>query len=694
MYDQEFKNKILHLLKQKTVKEVAQEFNISSTTLYRWSKAKEDSKLIKKFIGIKNYVEAIELAKKHPNDTLIQSQLVTIYIKKEEYDKAEEIAKKYPNYTPIQSQLITIYMNQNKYAQAEEIAKKYPSLAPIQSQLITIYMNQNKYAQAEEIAKKYPNYTPIQSQLITIYMNQNKYAQAEEIAKKYPSHAPIQSQLITIYMNQKKYAQAEEIAKKHPNDILIQSKLVTIYIKRKEYEKVEEIAKKYPSHAPIQSQLITIYMNQKKYDRAEEIAKKYPNHAPIQSQLITIYMNQKKYAQAEELAKKYPNYAPIQSQLITIYINQNKYTQAEKIANKYPNYVPIQSQLITIYIKRKEYDKAGEIAKKYPNDILIQSQLVTIYIKREKYDKAEEIANKYPNYAPIQSQLMTINNKKEIEKVEETLEDAIIQNKNQDFPKEVGEIRNKISKGTISVKDLENLENFKQQIGLENYLLIMMAVYEKLGLSNMCKRLLKQDKILDVKLKSQLMTYFEQKNKIYNLEKWDNLIGWFNERENFIDEVAEKNIEVLEAKETDLPVKKQHLELKVKNSNISEKMVIVTPSKVGEVSEKKNIKNKAKVKVKTLKDILNKPSKEMILDLKIKYYKEMHDLEKRESAIYKYDRLEEILSSEPSIKNFDSLLLMLIGDGNDKEKVEQSIPEQYSGEYKKVLNRINSRKKH
>ena len=580
MYDQEFKNKILHLLKQKTVKEVAQEFNISSTTLYRWSKAKEDSKLIKKFIGIKNYVEAIELAKKHPNDTLIQSQLITICIKMEEYDKGEEIAKKYPNYTPIQSQLITIYMNQNKYAQAEKIAKKYPNNALIQSQLVTIYMNQKKYEKVEEIAKKYPNYAPIQSQLITIYMNQKKYEKAEEIAKKYPNYAPIQSQLVTIY------------------------------IKRKEYEKVEEIAKKYPSHAPIQSQLITIYMNQKKYDKAEEIA------------------------------------------------------------------------------------------KKYPNDTLIQSQLITIYIKKEEYDKAEEIAKKYPNNTLIQKQLMANNNKKESEKTEETLDeisdldDVIIKNKNQDFPKEIGDIRNKISKGIISAQDLENLERFKQQIGLENYLLIMMAVYEKLGLSNMCKRLLKQDKILDVKLKSQLMTYFEEKNKIYNLEKWDNLIGWFNEQENFIEEVPEKNIEVLEAKETDLPVKKQHLELKVKNSNISEKMVIVTPSKVGEVSEKKNIKNKTKAKAKTLKDILNKPSKEMILDLKIKYYKEMHDLEKRESAIYKYDRLEEILSSEPSIKNFDSLLLMLIGDGNDKEKVEQSIPEQYSGEYKKVLNRINSRKKH
>ena len=664
MYDQEFKNKILHLLKQKTVKEVAQEFNISSTTLYRWSKAKEDSKLIKKFIGIKNYVEAIQLAKKHPNDTLIQSQLVTIYIKKEEYDKAEEIAKKYPSHAPIQSQLITIYIKKEEYDKAEEIAKKYPNYAPIQSQLITIYMNQKKYAKAEEIAKKYPNYAPIQSQLITIYMNQKKYAKAEEIAKKYPNYAPIQSQLITIYMNQKKYDKAKELAKKYPNYAPIQSQLVTIYIKRKEYEKVEEIAEKYPNYVPIQSQLITIYIKKEEYDKAKELAKKYPNYAPIQSQLVTIYIKRKEYEKVEEIAKKYPSHAPIQS------------------------------QLITIYIKKEEYDKAEEIAKKYPNDILIQSQLVTIYIKREKYDKAEEIANKYPNYAPIQSQLMTINNKKEIEKAKETLENAIIQNKNQDFPKEVGEIRNKISKGTISVKDLENLENFKQQIGLGNYLLIMMAVYEKLGLSNMCKRLLKQDKILDVKLKSQLMTYFEQKNKIYNLEKWDNLIGWFNEQENFIDEVAEKNIEVLEAKETDLPVKKQHLELKVKNSNISEKMVIVTPSKVGEVSEKKNIKNKVKVKVKTLKDILNKPSKEMILDLKIKYYKEMHDLEKRESAIYKYDRLEEILSSEPSIKNFDSLLLMLIGDGNDKEKVEQSIPEQYSGEYKKVLNRINSRKKH
>ena len=601
MYNQEFKNKILHLLKQKTVKEVAQEFNISSTTLYRWSKAKEDSKLIKNFIETKNYVEAIELAKKYPNDTLIQNQLITIYIKREEYEKAEEKAKKYPNY------------------------------APIQSQLITIYIKREEYEKAEEIAKHHPNYAPIQSQLITTY------------------------------------------------------------IKREEYEKAEEIAKKYPNNTLIQSQLITIYIRKGEYSKAEEIARKYPNHASFQSQLVTIYIKKKEYEKAEEIARKYPNDAPIQSQLVTIYIEREEYEKAEKIAKKYPNYIPIQSQLITIYIRKGEYSKAEETAKKYPNNTLIQSQLITIYIRKGEYSKAEEIAKKYPNDTLIQKQLVSNNNKKESEKTKATLDEisnldgVIIKKENQNFPKEIGEIRNKISKGIISAQDLENLEKFKQKIGLENYLLITMAVYEKLGLSNMCKRLLKQDKILDVKLKSQLMTYFEQKNKIYNLEKWDNLIGWFNEQENFIEEVPDNNIEALKAKEIDTPVK---------NSNISKKMVIVTPSKVGEISEKKNIKNKTKAKAKTLKDILNKPSKELILDLKIKYYKEMHDLEKRETAIYKYDRLEEILSSEPSIKNFDSLLLLLIGDGNDKEKVEQSIPEQYSDEYKKVLNRINSRKKH
>ena len=101
---------------------------------------------------------------------------------------------------------------------------------------------------------------------------------------------------------------------------------------------------------------------------------------------------------------------------------------------------------------------------------------------------------------------------------------------------------------------------------------------------------------------------------------------------------------------------------------------------------------KVKDNDKTLNNVLNQNYKAMILSLKIKYYKEMYDKSKRKSAIYKYDRLEEILSSEPSIKNFDLLLLMLIGDGDNCFDIEQSIPKQYHGEYKKVLNKIRSKK--
>ena len=109
----------------------------------------------------------------------------------------------------------------------------------------------------------------------------------------------------------------------------------------------------------------------------------------------------------------------------------------------------------------------------------------------------------------------------------------------------------------------------------------------------------------------------------------------------------------------------------------SRKVIRITSSKTGISKKKKqNIKNKDNIK--TLNDMLNQAYKGMILNLKIKYYKEMHDLEKRQAAIYKYDRLEDILSSEPNIRNFDLLLLMLIGDGDNRLKLEQSIPKQYN----------------
>ena len=573
MYDQELKDKILHLLKEQTIREVSTQFNISSTTLYRWQKIKEDSKLIKKLISEERYDEALEITKKNPNNIPIQSQSMTIYIKIREYEKAMKIAQKFPNDAPIQSQLITIYTRKG------------------------------------------------------------------------------------------------------------------------EYEKAMEIAQKFPNYAPIQSQLITIYTIKSKYEKAMEIAQKFPNYAPIQSQLITIYTRKGEYEKAIEIAQKFPNYAQIQSQLITIYTIKGKYEKAMEIAQKFPNDPPIQSQLITIYTRKDEYEKAIEIAKKFSEDNIIQNQLKTI--NEEKIEEEKIIKN------PAE-----ISN----------LYKAIIQTENQKFPKEIFEIRSKIIIESISVQDLNTLEKFKNQIDLEKYLLIKIAIYEKLGLINICKNLLKQDKILDDKIKKQLMIQFEKKNKFYNLEKWDTLIGWFSELNKVEKKPSQeylKNKEIvvkdLSMKKSSIHVTKEQTDKEIiktpnnkdivavpSNKDIakeSRKVIRITSSKTGISKKKKqNIKNKDNTK--TLNDMLNQTYKEMILNLKIKYYKEMHDLEKRQAAIYKYDRLEDILSSEPNIKNFDLLLLMLIGDGDNRLKLEQSLPKQYNDEYKKVLSRINSKRKY
>ena len=50
MYNEEIKYKIIHLLEYKTIKEIAEEFDISYSTLYRWQKSKKDSELIKKLM--------------------------------------------------------------------------------------------------------------------------------------------------------------------------------------------------------------------------------------------------------------------------------------------------------------------------------------------------------------------------------------------------------------------------------------------------------------------------------------------------------------------------------------------------------------------------------------------------------------------------------------------------------------------
>ena len=563
MYSEEVKDKILHLLKYKTIKEIVEEFGISYSTLYRWQKTKNDSKLIKELMLEEKYDEALVIGKSYPNNEVIKGQVMSIYMKKRDYEKA--------------------------------IA----------------------------ISRKFPNNAPIQSQLMTVYVKNKDYEAAIKIAEKFPNDVPIQSQLMTVYMENKNYESAREIAEKFPNDNIIQSQLMTAYVKNGDYEGAREIAAKFPNDNIIQSQLMTVYMENKNYESAREIAEKFPNDNIIQSQLMTVYM------------------------------------------------------------ENGDYESAREIAAKFLNDNIIKRQLMKIHMENEIKESPEEISDWY---------------------------NEIIKTKKQEFPIKILEIRNKIVVDNISVKDLDTLESFKEKLEEEKYLLIKLAMYEKLGLLNLGMKQLKQNTIFSDKLKKQLLMQFERKSKFYNLGNWDSLIGWFDEtkplekvqeacvKENdvasgnpstSIPEVQSKNIEPSSIQKT-IP-KKQNNPKSIFKTNIG--VTNTVPSKVKE-EQKKPTKIKNNQGPKTLYDTLDQTYKKMILNLKIKYYKDMHDEEKKQSALYKYDRLEESLSSKPSIKNFDILLLMLIGDGDGSLDIEQSIPKEYNGEYKKVLNKINSRRKH
>ena len=388
------------------------------------------------------------------------------------------------------------------------------------------------------------------------------------------------------------------------------------------------------------------------------------------------------------------------SKLIRYFINGKRYEDAINIIKKHQNNFLIQSQLITIYIEKKDYEKAIDIARRFPGDKIIQSQLMTIYIEEKKYKKAIDIAKRFPYYAQIQSQLNILTNDedkaviidKDLFKMDTVLSEEL------KFPKEIFEIRSKISLGNISTNDLSTLESLKEQIDYEKYLLIKLAIYEKLNLSNMGIKLLKQDTSLDDRLRKQLVMQFERKNKIYNLEKWDDLIGWFNDLNFDVltnDCLQDSDIkmvtdDLLPKNDSNVHQIKNNSKSKIKKGTKSNGKVIEIPSSKTnlEKTKKKTIKES---KNKTLDDMLNQVYKEIVLKLKIKYYIEMHDEKTKKSAMYKYDRLEEVLAGDANIRNFELLLLMIIGDGEDNLSIEQSVPDKYNDEYTKVLRKINSR---
>ena len=376
-------------------------------------------------------------------------------------------------------------------------------------------------------------------------------------------------------------------------------------------------------------------------------------------------------------------------------MRQGKYEEAIAEAKKHPNNGEIQSQLITAYIRQEKYEDAIAEAKKHPNYEPIQSQLITVYIRQEKYEDAITEAKKHPNNEIIQNK---------VNKIKDSLDFPYFDDNKIDperFPIEIKNIRSKISLGKISFNDIEILDKNKDKVTINDYELIKLAIYDKLGYKKQAISILKNSTIFDVNIKNKLIPYLESKKTMFNLEKWDSLIGWSSDLDEYQKSIKEK-LKKLEKTNVHEDVVHDTFNISqtmqkvssIKSNETKNNKIQISLENVSEILDSSYSINKLSHKKQksttnnqnTVYDLLNKNYKEKVFELKVQYYVDMGVPEKRKSAIYKYDRLEDLLVSKPSQNNLELVLLMLVGDMN------VNIEKEYPKEYVKILQRIKDKK--
>lgn len=285
--------------------------------------------------------------------------------------------------------------------------------------------------------------------------------------------------------------------------------------------------------------------------------------------------------------------------------------------------------MITIYIKVGRYDKAFKIAEYNSDYEPIQNQLINLYMRMGRFDEAEKEIKKHIDYEPNKSLLMTI----------------YIEQKRYTEAIKIGE----------SNPDNEIMQ-YKLMIAYIN-----VGEYEK---AKLIANKYQKNESIQIQLNN-----IKENNNVVKRNATSEMAEEKNKKESEKNKVLEP-----ESNKKITPVKK---EIKILTKPKSKKSDLLISKK----AEKNN-----NSECKTTYDLLDKKYKEDVFNLKLKYYLDMNNPVKRASAIYKYDRLEDILSSKPSKKNLELLLLMLVGDM--KVDIEKDYPQEYS----KVMKRIETKR--
>lgn len=438
------------------------------------------------------------------------------------------------------------------------------------------------------------------------------------------------------------------------------------------------------------------------------------------------------YKKAEEQFEKC--IAKNSEDLYTILELGKLYLKQENIKNAYKQfkrYIEIDKDntsvgrlwLGKLYVKQREYEKA-EIEYEKAIDLEKNTQYARLQLGKlyEREAKYEEAKQKYIECLEFNNKDVLAKNLlqdliKRLDK-KEKITSSFFEKKEGKAPKlqylDEMQIRKKIYLQTITEEDIkkikELIENNKEE--KENYL-VLIAMYERNSQKQNALNVIKQMQENNVevkeiaKIKERLKS---KKNRIFDMAKWDELIGWdvsniSNKEEieqetqiqikqhNNEENIRQKNLEEKEEQDKEIKVEynkeKETIEENRKSKYIVQEGIKAQySSKQRKSKDEIKEKNSVKEEERKIRNVVGTSIKESIDKIGRTYYVQMQiyndgalnthaEIERRQKYIKKYDKLESILEcSEKNKRAKMELILVLMNEGYSKV-VQKEYPTEY-----------------
>ena len=546
------------------------------------------------------------------------------------------------------------------------------------------------------------------------------------------------------YLNIHKQEKAEELFKEVINlnqkDEYARLELGKLYTKQGKEKEAEKLFKEYieldqkGQHPRLE--LGKLYVKQGKEKEAENLFKECIEldqkglHSRLE--LGKLYAKQGKEKEAEELFKKVINlnqkdeYARLE--LGKLYAKQGKEKEAEKLLKECIQLdrknVHARLELGKLYVKQGKERKAEKLFKDCielnQKDMYARLELGKLYEKQGKDEDAEELFNEVIEIdskdAYARLELRKIYRKqKEKKSIDMLFLEKKGENKKLQHIEDL-KIREKIYLQKITEDDIVAIKQLLEQHKDEKEIyLVLIAVYERTGQKqnalNVIKRM--QQNGIEVKGISIIKERIKSnKAQIYDMTKWDELIGWnvspieYKEEENNTT-IENKEEEKLLDKEIPRSTEKENRGKKLESSNIEENNKYIIQKGIKQES-KGNTKTSSTSRVKENKEkqaqkigeTIRENTKSAVNKIGITYYAKMRlcsdkaediykEAERVRKYIKKYDKLQSILEcSEQNKRAKMELILVLINEG-----YSNIVETEYPAEYKFINSLVEEYKK-